>query len=266
MTESTSHPLATETALRRRLTALARRWLGQGRDAEDMVQEAFLRTADAGLPASDAGRQAWLTTVVHHLCIDLLRRQARYDAVLAQMDPLPALDEASPEFMTEQAQCVEAALSHLVALLAPQDVALVLLYEIFEMGHTELGALTGRSDAASRQHMHRVLRKLQDESLGATGTPAQRDGRDDETLLSLCRMAIDQRHPAGLIALLQTLRPTALAACSGAPRFHRDAAGATATGLVLVQGRLMLAVRLGGVLLCLLPLGSEAVCAEAPEV
>jgi RNA polymerase sigma factor (sigma-70 family) len=262
MTEFSSHPLATETALRRRLTALARRWLGQGRDAEDMVQEAFLRTARAGLPSSEAGRQAWLTTVVHHLCIDLLRRQARYDAALAQMDPVPALDEATPELIAQQAQDVEAALSHLVTLLAPQDVALVLLYEIFEMGHAELGALTGRTEAASRQHMHRVLRKLQDESLGATVTPHQRAYRDDETLLSLCRMAIDHRHPAGLIALLQTMRPTALAASSGAPPVHRGESGATATGLVLVQGRLMLAVRLGGVLLCLLPLGREAVCSN----
>jgi RNA polymerase sigma factor (sigma-70 family) len=259
MTETTSHPLATEAALRRRLMALARRWLGQGLDAEDMVQEAFLRTAEGGMPADEAGRQAWLTTVVHHLCIDLLRRQARYDGVLARQVPVTALDEASPEHLAEQAQEVEAALAQLVARLAPQDIAAVLLYEIFEMGHAELGALSGRGEAASRQHMHRILRRLQGPAMRA------RADQDDETLLSLCRMAITQRQPAGLIALLQTTRPTALSAMQTSARHASAQGGRSTTSLVLLQGRLTLAVRLGGVILCLLPLGGEALCADALE-
>lgn len=260
MTETTSHPLATEAELRRRLMALARRWLGQGLDAEDMVQEAFLRTAEGGLPADEAGRQAWLTTVVHHLCIDLLRRQARYDAVLARQMPVTMRDEASPEYLAEQAQEVEAALAQLVARLAPQDIAAVLLYEIFEMGHAELGALSGRTEAASRQHMHRILRRLQ-------SGPALREraDQDDETLLSLCRMAISQRQPAGLIALLQTARPTALAAPQASARHAPAPGGRSTTSLVLWQGRLTLAVRLGGVILCLLPLDGEALCADVQE-
>lgn len=245
--------------------ALARRWLGQGADAEDMVQEAFLRTAHGDMPADDAGRQAWLTTVVHHLCIDLLRRQARHDEVLAQIDPAPVSDDRSPERLAEQAQGIEAALSHLVTRLAPADVAAVLLYEIFEMGHAELGALTGRSEAASRQHMHRTLRRLQGPTDSAQRSAGAREDDDDgDTLLSLCRMAIDQRQPGGLIALLQTMRPSALSAGIGSNLGAACRAGhGSTTELLLVQGRLTLAVRLGGVLLCLLPLGQEALGADA---
>jgi RNA polymerase sigma factor (sigma-70 family) len=264
MTEPTAtHLLATDAALRRRLMGLARRWLGQGTDAEDMVQEAFLRTAHGGMPADDAGRQAWLTTVVHHLCIDLLRRQARHDEVLAQIGSPPVLDDQSPERLVEQAQGIEAALSYLIARLPPPDVAAVLLYEIFEMGHAELGALAGRSEAASRQHMHRTLRRLQGPADLTQRPFGARDDDDGDTLLSLCRMAIDQRHPGGLIALLQTMRPSALSAGTGSHfGAARSVGRGTTTELLLVQGRLTLAVRLGGVLLCLLPLGQEALGAD----
>lgn len=259
------HPLASDTALRRRLTALARRWLGQGSDAEDMVQEAYLRTALGGLPGSDAGQQAWLTTVVHHLCIDAIRRQARYEAVLSQVAD-DTQDVASPERLTEQDQQVLKALWLLVQRLAPEDVAAVLLYEVFELGHAELGEISGRSEAASRQHMHRVLRRLKFEA-GETDHQAKEQlDAEDDALLALCRLAMVERNADGLIALLKAARPMALAAAIAcAPGTPGDGAGegGTCTRLMLVQGRLALAVCLGGVLLCVLPLGCTPVAEYA---
>ncbi|MEP6773615.1 MAG: sigma-70 family RNA polymerase sigma factor, partial [Polaromonas sp.] len=202
MTPTPSHPLATDTALRRRLTALARRWMGQGNDAEDMVQEAYLRTALGGLPSSEAGQQAWLTTVVHHLCIDAVRRQVRYEGVLAHAADDPQ-EVASPERLTEQDQHVLKALLHLVQRLAPEDVAAVLLYEVFELGHAELGEISGRSEAASRQHMHRVLRRLRFEAGGTDRQAKERLDAENDALLTLCRLAMLERNASGLIALLQ---------------------------------------------------------------
>lgn len=261
MTPIPSHPLATDTALRRRLTALARRWMGQGDDAEDMVQEAYLRTALGGLPGSEAGQQAWLTTVVHHLCIDAVRRRARYEAVLTRSAD-HTQEVVSPERLTEQDQQVLKALLRLVQRLAPEDVVAVLLYEVFELGHAELGEISGRSEAASRQHMHRVLRRLK---FGAGGTE-DRLNADNDAVLALCRLAMTQRDPGGLIALLQAARPMAFAAsvaCQLETPGDGAGEGATTTRLMLVQGRLALAVSLGGVLLCVLPLGCTPVAEYA---
>lgn len=265
MTPTPPHPLATDTALRRRLTALARRWMGQGNEAEDMVQEAYLRTALGGLPDSEAGQQAWLTTVVHHLCIDAVRRQVRYQAVLAEVAS-DTQDLDSPERLTGQDQQVRKALLQLVQRLAPEDVAAVLLYEVFELGHAELGELSGRSEAASRQHMHRLLRRLKFEDGVTDPYSKDRLAADNDAVLALCRLAMVQRDAGGLRALLQAARPMALAAagdCHPEASVGESGAGGTSTGLMLVQGRLALAVCLGGVLLCVLPLGCNTVVEHA---
>lgn len=265
MSTTPSHPLATDTALRRRLTALARRWMGQGNEAEDMVQEAYLRTALGGLPVSEAGQHAWLTTVVHHLCIDAVRRQARYQLLLAEAES-DTQDLDSPEHLSERDQQVLKALLHLVQRLAPEEVAAVLLYEVFGLGHAELGELSGRSETASRQHMHRLLRRLRFD-IDVSDQPA-RDRLDAEhhALLALCRLAMLQRNAGGLMALLQAARPMALAAAGGCPPEASAAQageGGTRTRLMLVQGRLALAVYLGGGLLCVLPVGCNPVAEYA---
>lgn len=205
-----SHPLSHDDALRKRLTALARRWLAQGAAAEDLVQDTYLRTATAALPPTESGQEAWLVTVLHHLCIDFLRRQGRYQAILADATgaggaAATAPDEADPQRLAEQAQRVQAALAHVSHTLAPADAAAVLLYEIFEFSHAELGALAGRSEDAARQHLHRLLRRLR-------STPARDDTDEDSGyLFALCRLALAQRDPGGLVALLRASNPCIMA-------------------------------------------------------
>lgn len=208
-----SHPLSHDDALRKRLMALARRWLAQGAAAEDLVQDTYLRSATAALPPTDSGREAWLVTVLHHLCIDFLRRQGRYQAILADAAGVgeiagtarTAPDEEDPQRLAEQAQRVEAALAHISHTLAPADAAAVLLYEIFEFSHAELGALAGRSEDAARQHLHRLLRRLR-------STPPRDDIDEDAGyLFALCRLALAQRDPGGLVALLRASNPRIMA-------------------------------------------------------
>ena len=120
-----SHPLVDDEALRRRLVALARHWLAHGDEAEDLVQDTWLRTAQGRLPPDASGREAWLVTVLRHLCIDAWRRHQRHHALLEQAgeDGVPALESEAPQDMAEQAQRVEQALRHVVRTLPAAQAA-----------------------------------------------------------------------------------------------------------------------------------------------
>ncbi len=201
-------------ALRRQLLALAHRWLGQGQDAEDLVQETYLRAAQGLLPAN--GGDAWMTTVLRHLCIDRLRRRARYRSVLERAAQDPALLEAGPT--QEPAQhalhrdAVAQALAHLVRTLPPGDVALVLLAEAFDFRHAELAALSARSESASRQHLRRLLQRVRVAPPETPARPVAAPREDEGCLLALCHHALLHGDPAGLVATLRAARPQTLLA------------------------------------------------------
>ena len=235
------HPLATDEALRRRLILLARRWLLQADEAEDMVQDAYLRTSAGRLPLAMDAREAWLVTVLHHLCIDTLRRHGRHRKLLERPDrddTSELVDEDEPGRLVDQARNVERALAHLVQTLAAEDVASVMLYEVFGYGHAELGALAGHSEAASRQRLHRLLMRLRSET--SRPRPGDRAAADDDSaacLLAMCRYALAQRDPAVLIDVLCGADPKTLAAASIVPRGSAPS-GASATGVSTAWARL----------------------------
>ncbi|WP_193759519.1 RNA polymerase sigma factor [Burkholderia gladioli] len=136
-----SHPLAEDRALRRRLLALARRWLADGSEAEDLVQDTYLRTATGDLPPTAAGHEAWLVTVLRHLCIDVLRRRERYrDPGAPRPRPAaPGSTRRHHEQLVEQARRLEAALQHLAHALPAVDGAVVVLHEVFGFDHADWG-------------------------------------------------------------------------------------------------------------------------------
>ncbi|PTA70676.1 MULTISPECIES: RNA polymerase sigma factor [unclassified Stenotrophomonas] len=203
-----SHPLINDEALRRRLVNLARYWLAHEELAEDLVQETWLRTAEGFPDLSADGRQAWLLTVLRHLCIDARRRQERHKAALEHLVASGDENETqyTPEALADQAQRVEQALHHLVSSLPADDVAIVLLHDFFGYRHTELGALAGCSEAASRQQLHRARQRMR------RSTPIRKLEHDDAVcLVALCQLALARHDPAGLVAVLRTARPHALA-------------------------------------------------------
>jgi len=247
-----SHPLAHDAALRRRLVALARHWLAHAGEAEDAVQDAYLRTAGGMPPSGAASREAWLVTVLRHLCIDAWRRQGRYESVLQQVahDGASAVDDDSPERQAGQARQVGQALRQLVGALPPGDVAVLLLYEVFGFSHAELGTLAGRSEAASRQVLRRALQRLR------RAGPVTADDEDQACLLALCQQALAQRDPAVLVAVLRAARPQAMLACAPAPRMAReDAAAAPRARLVQSGNQLALLVVTDDGSVACLPLG-----------
>ncbi|OZI64533.1 RNA polymerase sigma factor [Bordetella genomosp. 4] len=197
-----------DEALHRRLLALARHWLSVGDEAQDLVQDTWERALDGRLPSDAESREAWMVTVLRNLCIDAWRRQERLRIIKDRLveDGSPASGVDFPERLVEQAQRVEQALRHLVRVLPAGEVAMVLLYEVFDYSHVELGALTGHNAVASRQQLHRILQRVRRSD--PKDDPVDDDSSD---LLVLCYWALAQRDPAGLVAVLRTSQPQAMA-------------------------------------------------------
>jgi RNA polymerase sigma-70 factor (ECF subfamily) len=247
------HPLADDKALRQRLISLARHWLRDRGEAEDLVQDAYLRMADGGSPDTVASREAWLVTVLRNLCFDAWRRHGRYQAVLGQVaeDGAPLIDEDQPERRAGQAQAVDQALRHLVHTLPAVDAAAVLLYEVFGWSHAELGALAGRTEEASRQQLRRMLQRLRQAPPGKLSVD-----EDQSCLYALCQWALAQHNPAGLVAVVRVARPQAMKAFSLAT--HVGPAGAAKpprTQMVQIDNRLALMIQAGDGPVAWLPLG-----------
>ncbi|MFI7277864.1 sigma-70 family RNA polymerase sigma factor [Streptomyces sp. NPDC049879] len=150
-------------ASRDRLASLAYRLLGSAADAEDAVQDAFLRWQAADRRRIEVP-EAWLTTVVTRLCLDRLRSaQARRERAVGAWLPEPLLDGdpmLGPADTFEQRESVSLAVLTLMERLSPLERAVYVLREAFSHRHAEIAAILGITDAASQQHLHRARRHL----------------------------------------------------------------------------------------------------------
>ncbi|MEF7613360.1 RNA polymerase sigma-70 factor [Aquincola sp. MAHUQ-54] len=149
-------------ALRPRLFGIAYRMLGTRADAEDVLQDAWLRWhhADTGALAS---AEAWLVTVVTRLSIDRLRAaRAERDAYVGWWlpEPLVAVDERTPEAVAELASDLSMAFLWVLERLAPEERAAFLLRQVFDRDYDEIAAMLGRSEAACRQMVHRARERV----------------------------------------------------------------------------------------------------------
>ena len=152
---------------RARLFGVAYRMLGDAHEAEDLVQEAYLRWHRTG-PAERAAvvsAEAWLVAVVSRLSIDRLRRaevERRHYAGSWLPEPVPtaaaALDRA-----VELASDLSVALLVLLERLAPEERAAFLLREVFDASYAEIAGILERSEAAVRQMVHRAQQRVRAE-------------------------------------------------------------------------------------------------------
>lgn len=147
---------------RRRLTGLAYRMLGSLGDAEDVVQDAWLRWRGA------AGQQierpaAWLTRTVSRLCIDRARRlKARREDYVGPWLPEPIVVE-QPDDMArrfETAEAVSLALLRVLETLTPMERAAFLLHDVFDADYGEVAAALRTSPVNARQLASRARRRL----------------------------------------------------------------------------------------------------------
>lgn len=154
---------------RGRLASLAYRLLGSAADAEDAVQDAFLRWQ-----AADRGRieapEAWLTKVVTNLCLDRLRSaQARHERAVGDWLPEPLLEGdpmLGPADTFEQRESVSLAVLTLMERLSPVERAAYVLREAFSYSHAEIAGILDITESASQQHVHRARRRVAAERRG----------------------------------------------------------------------------------------------------
>ena len=169
MTSSDFYTLSFEQQ-RPHLQAIAYRMLGSVGEAEDAVQEAWLRLsrADAAAVTNVGG---WLTTVVGRICIDMLRaRRTRNEDYVGTWIPEPVVsDDAAtdPAQQAELADTVGLALLVVLELLTPAERLAFVLHDMFGLAFEEIAPIVDRSPAATRQLASRARRRVR----GAAPTP-----------------------------------------------------------------------------------------------
>ncbi|MGH3532388.1 MAG: sigma-70 family RNA polymerase sigma factor [Mycobacterium sp.] len=150
-------------AARPHLGALAYRMLGSVDDAEDAVQEAWLRLSRDG--AGDvANLDAWLTTVVARICLNALRARRTRDALTAQVpDPIvDAVGEFDPEHQAMLADAVGLALFVVLDTLPPAERLAFVLHDVFAVPFDQIAPIVERSPEATRKLASRARRRIHD--------------------------------------------------------------------------------------------------------
>jgi RNA polymerase sigma factor (sigma-70 family) len=145
------------------LRAVAQRMLGSTAEADDAVQEAWLR-----LSRSDAAEiqnmRAWLTTVVSRICLDMLRtRQGRREELVDEWADEPIVSvfpEDDPEQEALIADGVGLALQVVLDTLSPAERLAFVLHDMFGVPFEEIGPIVGRNAAAARQLASRARRRV----------------------------------------------------------------------------------------------------------
>ncbi len=139
---------------RRHLRSVAYRMLGSLSEAEDAVQEGWLRVNRAGTDGVE-NLGGWLTTVVARVCLDMLRsRTARREAPMDSYVPDPVVSregEVDPEEEALLADSVGLALLVVLETLAPGERLALVLHDVFGVPFEEIGVMVDRSPAAARQ-------------------------------------------------------------------------------------------------------------------
>jgi len=149
------------------LFAIAYRMLGSAMDAEDMVQETYLRYR-ATPPETITSHKAFLTTIITRLCVDQLQLARRKrDVYLGPWLPEPlitpeALKAVSLEERVDQEESISLAFLLLLEQLQPIERAVFLLREVFDYDYAEIAAFLGKSEVACRQWFSRAKKHLAD--------------------------------------------------------------------------------------------------------
>jgi RNA polymerase sigma-70 factor (ECF subfamily) len=230
-------------ANRAHLSAVAYRMLGSRTEAEDAVQEAWLRLSRAG--AEDVENLGgWLTTVVARVCLDVLRsRKARREQALDERVPEAAWTpgEGDPEHDASLAEAMGPALLVVLDTLAPAERLAFVLHDMFAVPFEEVARMLGRSPVAVRQLASRARRRVQ-----GTGTAADDDDRGRSRAVVDAFLAASRE--GRFDALLSVLDPdvvlvadaTAVALAARAP------AGASPIGAPEVRGAHAVATSFAG--------------------
>jgi RNA polymerase sigma-70 factor (ECF subfamily) len=169
-----SDPSAAFEPHRRRLLGLAYRMLGSMAEAEDAVQDAYLRWHEADRTSVEDPK-AFLITTTTRICLDVLKSaRARREAYIGPWLPDPVTDTAAlaPDEQTELAEDLSVALLLALDRLSPLERAAFLLHDVFDYSFLQVADALGRNEAACRQLASRARTRVRDTRPKAV-TPAQ---------------------------------------------------------------------------------------------
>lgn len=207
-------------ANRERLRGVAYRLLGSTSDADDALQEAWLRVSRSDAAVDNPG--GWLTTVVSRVCLDMLRsRESRREHPLDVAAPVAAHDRrADPEHEAVLADAVGVALLVVLDTLTPIERTVFVLHEMFAVPFDDIARTVGKTPAAARQIASRARRRVRG--------PARGDGGDVAAQRAVVAAFVAALRDGDLEALLGVLDPDfvirADAAVSGTATEVRGAA------------------------------------------
>ena len=162
---------------RPRLRTVAFRLLGSASEAEDAVQETWLRVTGADTGAVD-NLGGWLTTVITRVCLHMLRaRKTRENAApaLVAEGAAAASEPTDPEREVLLADAVGSAMMVVLDTLSPPERVAFVLHDLFALSFEDIGAIVGRSAAATRQLASRARRRVQGAGEREEELPSQRE-------------------------------------------------------------------------------------------
>jgi RNA polymerase sigma factor (sigma-70 family) len=222
-------------ANRAHLGAVAYRMLGSVSEADDAVQEAWLRFNRSDTSAVD-NLGGWLTTVVGRVCLDMLRsRKSRREEPLTVHvgDPVVSRElSADPEHVAVLADSVGLALLVVLEMLDPAERLAFVLHDMFAVPFDEIATIVGRSPEAARQLASRARRRVQDGATVSDADPIRR------------RMVVDAffaaAHDGDFDALVAVLDPDVVLRSDGG---ISSPASAVVRGAAAVAGRALMFAR-----------------------
>lgn len=184
------------TEHRPRLFAIAHRTLGSPWAADDAVQEAWLRLQRAD-PDGIQNLEAWLTTVVSRVCIDLIRQQAsRREDLVGEAAVFPGVDDDSSEAVM-RADDLGLAMQVVLDHLGPLERLALVLHDVFALSYAEIAPIVERTPVAARQLASRARSRLRSVDVASV--------RERQT--TAIRSFLDAARSGDFRGLLQLLDP-----------------------------------------------------------
>jgi len=171
----TEHAVATFASVRPRLFGIAYRMLGSAADAEDIVQDVWLRWQNADRAAVD-NPAAFLATATTRLCINAAQSaRARRETYVGPWLPEPVDTAADPSFTVERSEAIELAVLLLLERLSPPERAAYVLREAFGYPYRQIAEIIQTTEVATRQLVSRARRHLAAERKAPVPAPQHRE-------------------------------------------------------------------------------------------
>jgi RNA polymerase sigma-70 factor (ECF subfamily) len=202
MTAASALDSDTFEAQRPFLFGVAYRMLGSATEAEDIVQDAYLRIARSASLEGVRSVRSYLVTIVTRLCLDELksaraRREVYVGPWLPEPLPTAAVAVLSPEATIAERESISLAFLVLLERLSPLERAVFLLREVFDYDYAEIAAVVERTSTTCRQAFHRARARLEDGRPRFTASP------DEHRRITLSFLeAAEKGNLAALTALL----------------------------------------------------------------